>query len=362
MSDLDKPTRKNGKGGTEKPKQKQRKKAINELIYGLLCILTTSVFALLPITLFALAGGITFNIENGYIFLAFVFICSLGAGSVLYYRQYLKRTRNARIIYNASEKLLRGDYELSFDELSGEYKKIADALLIASQRLKQSETEKNDFMNDFSHELKTPIVSIRGFARLISKGSLTPEEEKEYLDIIVSESDRLIDLTASTLLLDRLGSNKLEIVKRHYNLSEQIRKTILLLQSEWENKGIEFDGEIGDYFVYSNDELTSQLFLNILQNAIKYSNQDGKIDINLTTTDRRLTVSIKDYGEGMTEDTLKRMFDKYFRADKSRSTHGNGLGLATVKRIAELLSLELRVTSAPQKGTDFMVVFKDFAQ
>lgn len=351
-----------GKKAVKPPKQNQRKIAINELIYGLLCILTTSVFALLPITLFALSGGITFNIKNGYIFLLFAFICSLGAGAVLYYHQYLKRTRDSRIIYNAAEKLLRGDYEISFDELSGEYKKIADALIIASQRLKQSEREKNDFMNDFSHELKTPIVSIRGFAKLISKGKLTPEEEKEYLDIIVSESDRLIDLTASTLLLDRLGSNKLEIVKRHFNLSEQIRKIILLLQDEWEKKGIEFDGEIGDYFVYSNEELTSQLFLNILQNAIKYSFNDGKIDINLTTSDKRLTVSIKDYGEGMTEDTLKRMFDKYFRADKSRSTHGNGLGLATVKRIAELLSLELRVTSAPQKGTDFTVIFKDFSR
>ncbi len=338
--------------------EKKRKKAIGELIYALLCFLITACFAIIPIVLFIFAGAIELKMENGYFFITFVFLCSILAGFLLFYRRYFRRTKNAKLIYDATKKIIRGEYEIDFDELEGDYKKIADALILVSQRLKLADKEKNDFINDFSHELKTPIVSIRGFARLIAKGNLSEEDEKEYLSIIVSESDRLIDLTASTLMLDRLGSN-LEIEMRHYNLSEQLRKTILLLQNDWEKKNVEIEANFDDFDVYSNEELTSQLFLNILQNAVKFSNPHGKIEIDVKKTDRHLLVSIRDFGVGMDEETKRRMYDKYFRGDKSRSTPGNGLGLSTVKKISELLNLDLKVISEPNKGTLFTVSFKN---
>ena len=347
-----------GQKKTASRPEKKRKKAIGELIYALLCFLTTACFAIVPILLFIFAGAIELKMENGYFFIIFVFLCSILAGFLLFYRRYFRRTKNARLIYDAAKKIIRGEYEIDFDELEGDYKKIADALLMVSQRLKLADKEKNDFINDFSHELKTPIVSIRGFARLIAKGNLSEEDEREYLSIIVSESDRLIDLTASTLMLDRLGSN-LEIEMRHYNLSEQLRKTILLLQNDWEKKNVEIEANFDDFDVYSNEELTSQLFLNVLQNAVKFSNPHGKIEIEIKKTDRYLHVLIKDYGVGMDDETKRRMYDKYFRGDKSRSTPGNGLGLSTVKKISELLNLDLKVVSEPNKGTLFTVSFKN---
>ena len=261
-------------------------------------------------------------------------------------------------MYDSANKILHGDYEINLtDELSGEYKKIGEVLTTVATRLKLADKEKNDFINDFSHELKTPIVSIRGFAKLIAKGGLSKEEEKEYLSIIVSESNRLIDLTASTLMLDRLVGT-IEIEKRHFSVSEQIRKSILILQNDWEKKNIEFNAEFENFHVYSNEELSSQLFLNVLQNAVKFSHNGGKIDVTVQGNDRFVTVCITDYGIGMTEETKSRMFDKYFRGDKSRSTQGNGLGLATVKRIAEILNLELKVVSEPSKGTSFTIIFR----
>ena len=337
---------------------KKRKKAIGELIYALLCFVTTACFAIIPIVLFIFAGAIELKMENGYFFIIFVFLCSILAGFLLFYRRYFRRTKNAKLIYDAAKKIIRGEYEIDFEELEGDYKKIADALLLVSQRLKLADKEKNDFINDFSHELKTPIVSIRGFARLIAKGNLSDEEEKEYLSIIVSESDRLIDLTASTLMLDRLGSN-LEIEMRYYNLSEQLRKTVLLLQNDWEKKDVEIEANFEDFDVYSNEELTSQLFLNVLQNAVKFSNPHGKIEMEIKKTDKHLHVLIRDYGVGMDDETKRRMYDKYFRGDKSRSTPGNGLGLSTVKKISELLNLDLKVVSEPNKGTLFTVSFKN---
>ncbi|MBR2384031.1 MAG: HAMP domain-containing histidine kinase [Clostridia bacterium] len=338
--------------------KKKRKPAVFELIYALICILATATFCIVPILLFASSGALTFNFPHGYAFLIFVFICSVGAGFFLFYKQYLNRTTQAKKVYDACNKILKGEYEIDLEDLSSEFKKVGDVLIAVSHRLKLADKEKNDFINDFSHELKTPIVSIRGFARLISKGNLTQDEAKEYLSIIVSESDRLIDLTASTLLLDRLENSNLAIEKEYYNVSEQIRKSVLLLQNDWEKKDIEIIADFDDCNVYSNAELTSQLFINVIQNAIKFSNWGDKIEITLSKTDKLVAVQVKDYGVGMDEETKKRMYDKYFRGDKSRSTHGNGLGLSTVRKIAELLDLELKVWSEPNKGTSFTVIFK----
>lgn len=339
--------------------KKKRKPAVFELIHGLICVLATAIFCFAPILLFINSGAITFTMENGYAFLIFVFVCAVLLGFSLFYRQYLKRTTQAKVLHDACNKILRGEYEIDLDDLDGEYKRVGDVLISVAQRLKLADKEKNDFINDFSHELKTPIVSIRGFARLISKGNLPESEAKEYLSIIVSESDRLIDLTASTLMLDRLENAHLEIEKSYYNVSEQIRKSILLLQNDWEKRDIEINADFDDHNVYSSAELTSQLFINLIQNAIKFSNDGGKVDITVEKTDRFITVKIQDYGVGMDAETQKRMYDKYFRGDKSRSTHGNGLGLSTVKKIAEILDLDLKVTSALQKGTTFNVSFKN---
>ena len=343
----------------EKQKANKSKTTVYELIYGLVCILVTSLFCLSPIFLLIKSGAITFNISHGFAFLAFIFICSVGAGFFLFYRQYVSRSIQAKDILNACNKILKGEYEIDLEDLSNEYKKVGDVLITVAKRLKTADKEKNDFINDFSHELKTPIVSIRGFARLIAKGNLSQEEEKEYLSIIISESDRLIDLTASTLLLDRLANSNLSIEKEYYNVSEQIRKSILLLQNDWEKKDIDIIADFDDHNVYSNSELSSQLFINVIQNAIKFSNDGETVEISITKTDKHVSICIKDYGIGMDAETQKRMYDKYFRGDKSRSTHGNGLGLSTVKKIAELLDLELKVWSEPNKGTTFTIVFRN---
>lgn len=341
-----------------KPKKK-RKPAVFELIYGLICILVTAIFCIAPIMLFAKSGALTFNIAHGYVFLLFIFICSVVAGFFLFYRQYVSRTTQAKALYDACNRILKGEYSIDLEDLSGEYKKVGDVLIAVAHRLALSDKEKNDFINDFSHELKTPIVSIRGFARLIYKGNLSPEETQEYLSIIVSESDRLIDLTASTLMLDRLKNSHLEIQKEYYNVSEQIRKSVLLLQNDWEKRDIEIIADFDDHNVFSNAELTSQLFINVIQNAVKFSHDGGRVEIFIEKTDKHVAVHVKDYGIGMDEETQKRMYDKYFRGDKSRSTHGNGLGLSTVKTIAEILDLELKVVSALDKGTLFCIIFKN---
>ena len=342
----------------DKTPLKKQKTTINELIRAFICILITMLFAIVPILLASFSGAIEIKFEHGYLFITFFALCSVCAGFTLFYKFHQKKIADIEIVIASTDKLLKGEYDLNVEDLGGDYKEVGEKLKELGKLLKLTQTEKDDFINDFSHELKTPIVSIRGFAKLIKNGDLTDEEKAEYLSIIVSESDRLIDLTASTLMLDQLSNNKFEIVKSNYNLSEQIRKTILLLQNEWEQKNIEFDIESEDFFINSNEELLSRLLLNVIQNAIKFSNQNGKIEIFIKNTDKNLFATIKDYGVGMDEQTKNRMFDKYFRGDKSRSTQGNGLGLATVKKIANLLDVELKVQSKLNIGTEFTIIFK----
>lgn len=336
-------------------KRKPEKSLIAEAIYAVTAIILACLFGFFVTFILIKTGAVTVNMSNGIAFFAFVFACVAAILLCLWYLRYKKRGEDAAKIREATDKISRGDYEISLGKLVSDYKKIGEAIETVALTLRRAEEEKDDFINDFSHELKTPIVSIRGFAKLIAKGNISDEEAKEYLSFIVSESDRLVDLTASTLMLDRIQSNKLEVVEREFDLSELLRKSILTLQPEWEKKNIEIDADFGECTVKSNDELLSRVFINVLDNAIKYSRENGKVGVYVTESDEKISVTIADDGIGMDEETKRRMFDKYFRADKSRNTRGNGLGLATVKKIAELLELKIKVDSKTDKGTKFTI-------
>lgn len=336
-------------------KRKPEKSLIAEAIYAVTAIILACLFGFFVTFILIKTGAVTVNMSNGIAFFAFVFACVAAILLCLWYLRYKKRDEDAAKIREATDKISRGDYEISLGKLVSDYKKIGEAIETVALTLRRAEEEKDDFINDFSHELKTPIVSIRGFAKLIAKGNISDEEAKEYLSFIVSESDRLVDLTASTLMLDRIQSNRLEVVEREFDLSELLRKSILTLQPEWEKKNIEIDADFGECTVKSNDELLSRVFINVLDNAIKYSRENGNVGVYVTESDEKISVTIADDGIGMDEETKRRMFDKYFRADKSRNTRGNGLGLATVKKIAELLELKIKVDSKTDKGTKFTI-------
>lgn len=336
-------------------KRKPEKSLIAEAIYAVTAIILACLFGFFVTFILIKTGAVTVNMSNGIAFFAFVFACVAAILLCLWYLRYKKRGEDAAKIREATDKISRGDHEISLGKLVSDYKKIGEAIETVALTLRRAEEEKDDFINDFSHELKTPIVSIRGFAKLIAKGNISDEEAKEYLSFIVSESDRLVDLTASTLMLDRIQSNRLEVVEREFDLSELLRKSILTLQPEWEKKNIEIDADFGECTVKSNDELLSRVFINVLDNAIKYSRENGKVGVYVTESDEKISVTIADDGIGMDEETKRRMFDKYFRADKSRNTRGNGLGLATVKKIAELLELKIKVDSKTDKGTKFTI-------
>lgn len=231
---------------------------------------------------------------------------------------------------------------------------IAESINAMAEQLGSVETLRDGFVSDFSHEFKTPIVSIAGFATLLKDKSLSEEERNEYLDVIIDESHRLVELSESVLMLSRLDSQT--IINEDYLLDEQLRQCILLFSRQCSQKNIALEADFGDEIpIYSCKKLLSQVWVNLMSNAVKFTPENGVITVSANRTDNGIAVSIADSGCGMSEEVKSKIFIKFFQGDKSRTTAGNGLGLSVVKKICDLLSLDISVESEVGKGSKFTV-------
>lgn len=332
-------------------KQKFR---IYNLCYGALCCAVSAAVALIAASILPVKS----SHATAVLAILFSFVLSVAAGTTVFAARASRSQAEEEKLFSAIESIVSGNYEIRLGELSSSYEDAGKAIEKLAETLKNAEKAKADFIGDFSHELKTPIVSIRGFAKILAKGDLTEEEKREYADVIAAESERLIGLTTDTLLINKLDNDAFADANVSFSLSETLRKCILFLQEEWERKEIDVEADFEEFFYIGNERLLSQLFMNLIENAVKYSREGGKIAVHIAEDDKKLTVTVADNGIGMSKETLSRMYDKYFRGDKSRSVPGNGLGLSIVKRIADVTGAEVSAVSALGKGTEFTVILK----
>lgn len=243
-------------------------------------------------------------------------------------------------------------YQTDMEELILNFNKMVD-------ELSSIQILRDDFINEFSHEFKTPINSIVGYAKQLQYDSLSEEDRELYTSIIISESKRLSDLSSSILSLKNLETQNIISNLSTFSLDEQIRDVILLMQQEWEDKDIELELNLGELSYYSNEDLLKQVWINLFNNAIKFSNPHSKIFISCRQNEEDIVVVFEDEGIGMSEEVKAHMFDKFYQGDPSRSTKGNGLGLALVARILDLLKGEISVESQVGKGTCIAVTLKN---
>lgn len=206
----------------------------------------------------------------------------------------------------------------------------------AAEELEHTEMLRSDFINNFSHEFKTPIVSIAGFAKLLRRGNLTEEQRAEYLSVIEEESLRLSALANNVLSLTRVENQTILTDISEFNLSEQIRGAVLLLADKWTAKDLNIDLGFDECLVCANYELLKQVWINLLDNAVKFSPQNGTVTVEMTETDRSVTVTVTNSGRDIPPESLVHIFNKFYQADESHSSEGNGIGLAIVKRVCEL--------------------------
>lgn len=214
---------------------------------------------------------------------------------------------------------------------------------------------KNDFVSSFTHEFKTPISSIKGYAELLECSDNLTKEQKEYLRIIIEESKNLSVLSENSLKLARLDNQEEVSEKQTFSLDGQIEDCVLSLDAQLKEKGVEIDLKLKPIKVNSDLYLLREVWINLLSNAIKYSKKGDKIFVKTYREKDKIVVSIKDSGIGMTEETQKHIFEKFYQADKYYGGKGLGLGLSIVKRILELLSGKIKVDSELGVGTEFRV-------
>lgn len=268
------------------------------------------------------------------------------------------------ILYRRMGRLLEGfhaveegnlDVQISV-EGAGEYQSLYETFNAMVRELKLSQKRQNQFMNDFSHEFKTPITSIKGFATYLLEQETSEEEQKEYLEVIAEESGRLAELSQNMLYLTRLETQELMWDQERYRLDEQIRRCVILLLKKSEEKKQEVKLSLLPVEYYGNSHMMQQVWINLLDNAIKYTPKGGHIRVSLRVEKDRVLVCVSDDGIGMPEKTMAHIFEKYYQGDVSHESRGYGLGLPIVKRIVELSKGNIEVESNEGRGSTFTVL------
>lgn len=260
-------------------------------------------------------------------------------------------------ISDAFSELSKGNFsvQIATDEKVKEIRELARHFNAMTHDLSNMETLRSDFVANVSHEFKTPIAAMEGYATLLQNPNLTREKHDRYVEIILENSRRLSDLVSSILALSKLENQEMIIDNCWFRLDEQIRRSILLLEGKWSQKNLEFDLDLPKQMYYGSETLLAQVWSNILDNAIKYSPEGGEISVNLCVSETCLTISICDHGDGMDEEVQKHIFEKFYQGDSSRKEVGCGLGLALVQRIVQLCDGRILTESTPGVGTTFFV-------
>ena len=294
-----------------------------------------------------------------YIVLISIAVCVLFA--------FFRRKVLMRPVYRlceAAQKVAGGDFSVRLapmrtDGKKDEFEVLFEDFNTMTEELASTEMLKNDFVSNVSHELKTPLAVIQNYATILQSDELTQQERREYSERIGNAAGRLSVLVNNILQVNRLENQKIKPTLRQFNLSEELSRCILDYDALLDEKQLELEVQLDQNIILSSDEaLLDMVWSNLLSNAIKFTQETGKIAIEAFREGANVIVRVSDNGCGIPEDAVRHIFDKFYQADASHATQGNGLGLALVKRILYLLEGNISVEANQPKGTVFTVTLK----
>ena len=260
----------------------------------------------------------------------------------------------------AMDQVAEGDFSVRLEEKSSskEIMEIYTGFNLMAHGLSSTEILQTDFVSNVSHEFKTPINAIEGYSTLLQDGENLNEDQQEYVEKILYNTKRLSSLVGSILMLSKLENQQIPTNQSHYRLDEQIRQSIVGLEAAWEAKDIDFDVELDRVEYLGNEPMMRHVWDNLISNAVKFSPDGGLVRITLTKKLRKIVFTIEDSGPGLSEETQKHIFDKFYQADSSHKQEGNGLGLTLVKRVLAIEHGEIRVENRPLGGCCFTVTLR----
>lgn len=290
-----------------------------------------------------------------------VILLSIGMAVIDFVRRKLTVERPVKRITDATSKMIEGDFTVRIDPIAkfatdDSFNEIIECINKMASELSGVETLRTDFIANVSHEMKTPLAVMQNYGTLLQTPDLSEEKRIEYAKAITDASRRLADMMTNILKLNRLENQQIYPQIEKYDLGEQLCESLLQYENVWERKNIEIETDIAeDVTVAADAELLSLVWNNLFSNAFKFTEDGGKVTLTLTADEKYATVRIADTGCGMSADVGAHIFEKFYQGDTSHATQGNGLGLALVKRVVDIMQGEIGVESAVGIGTAFTV-------
>lgn len=274
-------------------------------------------------------------------------------------------TRPVNRIKDGMNRMVAGDFSVRIPYIKGEnssneFDAIIKGFNEMAAELSGVETLRTDFISNVSHELKTPLSVIQNYATMLQTKTLSEEQRMEYASAVSEQTRKLSNLITNILKLNRLENQQIYPEKKKYNLTEQLCECLLTFERAWEEKDIEIETDMEeDVFVSQDAELLSLVWNNLFSNAIKFSEEKGVVRIRLKKENDVITVEVSDNGCGISPEVGSHIFEKFYQGDTSHATQGNGLGLALVKRVIDIVGGDIHVQSVLGEGTTFQVCFKE---
>ena len=280
-----------------------------------------------------------------------------------YIRRRIMVDRPTKMITEATEKIMSGDFSVRIKPMERTgmegFHQIGEAINRMAEELSGVETLRSDFIANVSHELKTPLAVMGNYATMLQRPGITEEEKNEYAKAISEAARKLAQLITNILKLNKLENQQIFPQPEEFDLGEQLCQCLLVFEDAWEAKNLEIDTDIEEgVWIRSDPELLGLVWTNLLSNAVKFTPDGGKISLSLKTENGSVIAQVRDSGCGMTPEVGQHIFEKFYQGDTSHAAQGNGLGLALVKRVVDILSGEISVQSVYGEGSTFTVKFK----
>ena len=350
----------------KKPTFKQVYRAVNNyLVFFLIVAFVVTCCMSLFVTVLANTMGLVFTKENvgaaATLTFGNVLLITFVSATIDYIRRKRMVDRPVAQIMEALNQVMQGDFSVRIEpvrEFAGEtgFNQIIEAINKLTAELQGMETLRTDFIANVSHELKTPLAVMGNYATMLQRPGLTEEEKQEYAKAIAMSSRRLAGLITNILKLNKLENQQIFPRHEEYDLSGQLCEALLQFEDAWERKNLNIETEIEDGVrIRSDAELLSLVWNNLISNAVKFTPVGGTIGVSLKVEGNLVVVSVSDTGCGMTPEVGRHIFEKFYQGDTSHATQGNGLGLALVKRVVDILNGEISVQSISGKGSTFTV-------
>lgn len=268
-------------------------------------------------------------------------------------------------ILDGMDRIMNGDFKTKIPYFHGEqsgneFDAIIKGLNDMAVELSSVETLRTDFVSNVSHELKTPLAVIQNYATMLQSPELSEKERREYAKSVAEQTKRLSSLITNILKLNRLENQQIYPDKKTYNLTEQVCECLLGFERAWEEKELEIETDLDeDVMVYEDAELLSLVWNNLFSNAIKFSKKGGSIYVSVKKMEEGIQVAVRDEGCGISPEEGKHIFERFYQGDTSHATQGNGLGLALVKKVIDIVGGSIYVQSTLGEGTTFTVSLEE---